>query len=188
MKNNLLRDCTFTVEDIDRSVCIFGDFEPLLYGRITAPVPSKHREMTYNVPEEFKKIHNKVKLYIDLCYINKMCFLVTVSETMNYVTCNSLDNKSKKTLANSIKCILKLYVSRGFTVSDIFSDNEFDFDEIRTKTLPAKLSICAAGEHVPKIERTIRTIKERTRIFCHSISYTKIPGIMLKALISSSIQ
>ena len=73
-------------------------------------------------------------------------------------------------------------------MSDVFSDNEFDFDEIRTKTLLSKLNVCAAGEHASKIERMIRTIKERTRAFCHSIPYTEIPRIMLKALISSSIQ
>ena len=54
-----------------------------------------------------------------------------------------------------------MYLTRGFTITDVYGDNEFDVDDYKTIFLPPRLHICAKGEHVPTIERSIRTIKER---------------------------
>jgi len=141
-----------------------------------------------NVPRELRNIHKKIKLYIDLCYINKLCYLVTISEAIIYITCNIMVNKTKKNIDKEMSKVIKMYSSRGFYISDIFGDNEFDIDDIKTSILPSKLHICASGEHVPKIERSIRTIKERTRTICHSLPYTCFPKIMSRAIVATAIQ
>ena len=188
VQNNLISNCKFTVDDIDRSINIFGIPEPLIYGRMTAPSQHSHNEQTMNVPRELRMIHKKIKLYIDLCYINKLCYLVTISEAIIYITCNIMVNKTKKNIDKEMSKVIKMYSSRGFYISDIFGDNEFDIDDIKTSILPSKLHICASGEHVPKIERSIRTIKERTRTICHSLPYTCFPKIMSRAIVATAIQ
>ena len=48
--------------------------------------------------------------------------------------------------------------------------------------LPSITHICAANEHVPKVERSIRTLKERARTMCHSLPYERHTKLTTKAL------
>ena len=95
---------------------------------------------------------------------------------------DSLENRKTGTIIHILRKILKIYSSRGFIISNIFGDNELDFDDINSTILPATMHICAAGDHVPKIERPILTIKERGRTICHSLPFTSFPKIMTKSL------
>ena len=83
---------------------------------------------------------------------------------------------------------MKVYFSRGFVITDMYADGEFNFDSIKHGILPVALNICAAGEHVPKIERAIRSIKERCRSICHSLPYTKFTQLMTKSLVFRAVQ
>ena len=80
-----------------------------------------------------------------------------------------------------------MYSSRGFLISDIFGDNEFDMSDFKDTLLPSKLHICASGEHVPKIESTIRTMKGRTRTICHSSPINCFPKIMSRGIVATAI-
>jgi hypothetical protein len=42
-----------------------------------------------------------------------------------------------------------------------------------------KLNLTSANEHIPKIKRQIRVIKERTRAVVYSMQFNSIPSIML---------
>ena len=95
---------------------------------------------------------------------------------------DSLENRKTGTIIHIIRKILKIYSSRGFIISDIFGDNEFDVDDIKSAILPATMHICAAGEHVPKIYHPILMIKERGRTICHSLPFSSFPKIMTKSL------
>ena len=66
---------------------------------------------------------------------------------------------------------------------DVFADNEFDSDEHRQVFLPANLHIYTTGEHVPIIERSIRTIKEQVRATLQGIPYTTLPQLMYTSLL-----
>ena len=68
-------------------------------------------------------------------------------------------------------------------MSNIYADNEFDSDDISLAMRPSTMHICAANEHVPKIERCIRTIKERCRTICHTLPYKVHTRTMTKGLI-----
>jgi hypothetical protein len=48
---------------------------------------------------------------------------------------------------------------------------------------PHTTHICAAGKHVPEIERSICTTKERTRCTVHSMPYKHLPNMMMKHII-----
>ena len=53
-----------------------------------------------------------------------------------------------------------MYRKRGFTITDVYGDNNFNHQAYMDTVLPARLHICAKGEHVPIVERSIRTVKE----------------------------
>ena len=94
-----------------------------------------------------------------------------------------MPDRKVSTIAKRLKLVLKKYNSRGFTVTDVFGDNEFNREKYRSLFLPANLHICTAGEHVPVIERSIRTVKERARAATVELPYTTIPRIMIISLL-----
>ena len=187
VRHNLIQNNDITVEDIERAQHIYGTPIALLQGRTTAPSQIQF-QYTTSIPDEVKAKHLKTKLYIDLCYINSIPFLVTRSENINFITVNMLSDRKSTTLIKHVKNIQKLYTNRSFIITDIFADGEFDYDHYKIEFLPSTLHICATEEHVPKIERAIRTIKERSRSFCHSLPYRALPKLMVDALAKTSVQ
>jgi hypothetical protein len=64
------------------------------------------------------------------------------------------------------KRIYGVYRKQGFCVTMILGDSEFECTRGTVATdLRSELNICGEDEHIPDIERCIRTTKERTR--CH---------------------
>jgi hypothetical protein len=81
-----------------------------------------------------------------------------------------------------------LYKARGFKITMTHADEEFmslrhpllELDSIR-------LNIAATNEHVPEIERGIRTIKEQNRSTVSGLPYKHYPMILMKALVSHTV-
>ena len=65
---------------------------------MTAPPQTAHRAQHIEVPMELLDIHKKIQLYIDLCYINKMIFFITRSDSVNYITMAHLQKNPKRIL------------------------------------------------------------------------------------------
>ena len=59
--------------------------------------------------------------------------------------------------------IKRTYLTRWFIITDYHPDTEFDVGDIRLILLPGQWQGCARGEHVPRIERAVHTVKERYR-------------------------
>ena len=182
VSKNLILNCKINIDDIERSIKIYGTPEPLLQGKMTAPTQAIHNAQTTNVPAEFMDIHKHVHLYVDICYINKLAFLVTRSGNINFITMNHLKNKTKEIICKMLLKVKNLYTTRGFEISHVYADNEFEVELIRDQMQPSALHICAANEHVPKIERLIRTIKERARCICHAVPYNRYTKLMTQSL------
>jgi len=79
-------------------------------------------------------------------------------------------------IINDIEKILRLLNNRGFKTPIINADNEFSKLEGKLST---HIEICGAGQHIPRIERGIRTIKDRVRCFWVSLPFKKAPKIMV---------
>jgi hypothetical protein len=50
--------------------------------------------------------------------------------------------------------------------------------------LPTKKHVCAAREHVHKVERCIRTIKKRARTICHSLHFSRFTKLMTRSIMN----
>ena len=79
---------------------------------------------------------------------------------------------------SSVQPFLNLYKKRGFVVQTCLADNEFEILRSSLLNLGVRLNICAPGEHVPEVERKIRTIKERVRAEITTLPFSKIPPII----------
>ena len=79
-------------------------------------------------------------------------------------------------IINDIKKVLIILRRRGFRIDIINADNEFQKLEGKRT---AHVEICAARQHVPRIERGVRFVKERTRCFWVPLPFKKVPKLMV---------
>ena len=102
---------------------------------MTAPKQSSHFNENANIPDDIYKTHKRVHLYIDICYINKLAFMVTISKNINFISINYIKNKSKKEIIKCISNIINIYEARGFEVTDIYGDNGFNIKDLHIVVL-----------------------------------------------------
>ena len=69
--------------------------------------------------------------------------------------------RCKSEVINSLQRFNIIYRSRGFVIEVVHRDKEFDVEEYFDIFVKADFHICAAGEHVPGIERSVRTVKKK---------------------------
>ena len=68
----------------------------------------------------------------------------------------------------------------GFIINILHCDPEFWHLKDVMADVDIDLQLCAAQEHVPEIEQSIRVIKERFRSMYHRLPYTALPRVMVK--------
>ena len=112
------------------------------------------------MPSPILDFHKLAELFIDFLYVNRMPFLHTKSKNINFLTIQYFGSRKVANIIKGLKEVLQLYTSRGFEVSTIHGDNEFNVHELIEALRPVFLQIYARGEHVGVAERSIRTIKE----------------------------
>ena len=152
-------------------------------GKTTAPSQKRDASSQILLSDIKFNINKRIKLYIDIMYICGSFFLHTKSKDLNYITIHYLPDKKFSTITKKLKSVIKKYLSRGFTITDVFGDNEFGHDKYQDLFMPAILHLCAAGEHVPIIERSIRTVKERARSATVELPFKTIPRLMIISLL-----
>ena len=135
----------------------------------------KHVETKEQVPihPDIDKLHPILPLHLDFCFINGNPYFTTITGKIDYRTITRFRGRGKmevmKRLTDHIK---NLHNSRGITINEYHLDNEFS--NIKPLVAPARtLHNCAQGQHEPKSERNIRTIKNRMRCTVHSTLYTQ---------------
>jgi hypothetical protein len=85
----------------------------------------------------------------------------------------------------AIKHVNQTYVKRGFRVTTFLMDGHFDRDGLGGELagIGITLNAVAADEHVPEIERHIRTIKERARSVVTMLPFERFPARIIIELI-----
>jgi hypothetical protein len=102
--------------------------------------------------------HQLVTLAMDIMFVNKIPFLMTVSRSLHIGTVENITNRQVPTVATALKCILQLYHRQGFRVMTILADPEFGLLQELFPYIP--FNLCAQDEHVPEIEWFVRTVKD----------------------------
>jgi hypothetical protein len=89
-----------------------------------------------------------------------------------------LENKDSITIINSIERVVNLYKKRGFIVQTFLANNEFENLRDLLLKLGVCLNTCAPGEHIPEVERKIRTVKEGVQGVVTTLPFKTIPLII----------
>ena len=187
VENHLLPNCPVTRADIVAAEKIFGPDVGILKGK-TVRKGTEHVEIAeVTIPSEIMSEYRDVVVGADVMYINKIPFFVTMSRNIKFSTAELMLDQKQETLVDHVKRIQRVYHKRGFRVSTFLMDGQFDVIRGDLAEMNITLNVVARGEHVPEIERHIRTIKERVRCVYATLPFTKIPKRMLVELVYFSV-
>ena len=186
VKENLLKNCPVTTADIMAAEDILGTNVQSLRGKQVRRGGQHVVIERQDVPRTIMERYKNVTLCIDIMFVNKIPFLVTISRGIKFGTVETLTDRKHPTIMSAIKHVVALYSKRGFRVSDAHTDNEFE--PMRADLMDAKvnLNVASNNEHVPEIERHIRTVKDRVRCMYNSVPFKKMPSRMIVEMVTSA--
>lgn len=96
---------------------------------------------------------------MDIMFINKISFLITISRNIKFGTIDVLDNRQVRTVVQKIRSVIRLYKHRGFEINTILADHEFE----PLRPFITYIDTTAEGKHQPDVEGYIGTVKDRSR-------------------------
>jgi hypothetical protein len=135
-------------------------------------------------------------------FVNKIPFLVTISRYLKFGTVEALKERTATQIMRCIKTVRGVYNKRGFRIRTILANGEFEAlrgslleDEhgriqLDTKDLEgdgADINVAGNDEHVPEVERYIRTVKDRTRSTRSTLPFQKIPAVMIIEMVYAAV-
>jgi hypothetical protein len=180
VKHNLLPNVKVTAHDVLNAELIYGKDLGSIQGETTQSQPEAVIPNYVNIPPDLFMVHHQVTLCIDILYVIKITFLLSISSNIQFTTTARLPDRCAAMLTTTlIRKICKLYERRGFIIAMCFMDNEFEALRDGLLLHGIALNTCAPREHVPEIERPIRTVKERIRGVVLTLPFQKLPTIMI---------
>ena len=123
------------------------------------------------------KLHKEVFLTLDIFFVNKITFLLTLSRKKCFTAVNHLANRKVPKIFAAFKEIYHYYLHRGFRIMAMHSDGEF----VPLQALVASLlggtmnNMASANNNVPEIKRKIRLVKEICQAARHGLPFKKTP-------------
>ena len=70
-----------------------------------------------------------INLLVDIFYVNNVPFLITLGKPVEFVTVQALPNERANTIKNNLDKVMNLYKSRGFNITKVDADGQFEFLE-----------------------------------------------------------
>ena len=188
--SNLIQDCPITKRDIEVAQAIWGKDVCALKGKTVRSNAPRVGGMALKVPREFLNLHREVYLTVDLFFVNKIIFFLTLSRKIDYTSVTHLSSRKIAKIFKAFKALYKFYLQRGFRITEVHADNEFAPLEALIADMPRgpRLNVTSADEHVPEIERRIRVVKERARAIRHSLPFDRIPRLMTTHMILTVVK
>lgn len=180
---SFLRHCPITPKDVDVVEFIFGPNLGASKGKTVRKKIPPYQTGVYGIPPEIIDSHPSFKMAIDIMFINNIPFLVSTTRKLHLTTVEAIPDRKVETLKRKTAAKLRMYQERGFKISTIHADPEFEPMREKFPTM----HVCGADDHVPDIERHIRTIKDRTRSTYQMLPFTHIPRIMLVHLAKNAV-
>ena len=157
----MIENCPISTSDMSNARVIFGPDLPSVRGKTVRRTPAPVVAEYVSVPQSLVETNRIITLAADVFSVDGTPFLLTVAWRLKFVTAEHVPVRTATNLSKHMTRVLEVYKKAGFIVRTILMDGEFE--KIRPLLPTVECNTTAAKEHVSKAERTIRTIKERTR-------------------------
>jgi hypothetical protein len=179
--SGMILNCPVTPSAVQKANRIFGPDLAGVRGRTVRRPPESVTTNYVQIPHALLERHQRVTLAVNVMFVNRVPFLVSVARGLNLVTAEHMPTRTAKQLAAGIVRIMDLYSRGGFQVEAVLMDNEFK--KLRNLVPVLAVNTTAAKEHVPEVKQRIRLIKECGRGILNTLLFKKMPQIMLIELI-----
>jgi Reverse transcriptase (RNA-dependent DNA polymerase)/Zinc knuckle len=187
ISKNVITNCPVNFDDVRRALLIYGPDLATLKGKTTQGRAATHvpNFVAEKIPAPILQYHKNVTLCMDFFFVQGQAFFHVISRKIKHRFVVPVTDRTKATMLKHVTSAIKLYQVRGFNVTDIHADVEFEC--LRQHLMPINLNIAASDSHVGEIERSIRTIKERNRSTVHGLPYKRLPKLMVKEVVRFSV-
>ena len=139
---------------------------------------------TVLVPRIIKEFYNNVELLADVMHLNNIPFLTSISEHIYYGTANAIDNLTCVKIEDELKNVIRSYVAGKFRITLIIVDIQFKVLKNRN-TICVTFNVVSRGEHVPKIERFHKVVKEQCQCYYELLLFENLPRIVVVHLMKT---
>jgi hypothetical protein len=117
IRSNQIKDCPVTVQDVDVAHTIWGKNVAALKGKTTRSKPDPVARDFVKVPVELMNLHREVFLTIDIFFVNKIPFFLTLSHKICFTAVNHLADRTVPQIFKAFKEIYQYYLQRGFRIT-----------------------------------------------------------------------
>jgi hypothetical protein len=186
VQNNLLKKCPVTRRDIAIADAIFGPDKGSLQGKTVRGKPTRVETTLTDIPAHIMEHYRDLTLGGDIMFVNGIPFFMTISRNIKFGTAEMLKTQHNKTILAAIKQVKSVYMKRGFKIKHMLMDGQFESLRADIADLQITLNTVANDEHVPEIERRIRTVKERTRCIYNTLPFNQMPPRIVIEMVYSS--
>jgi hypothetical protein len=173
VRNETIKNCPIKPKHITNTCSIFGPSIAGVRGKTIRRKPERVEAEPGRIPDDFHRHHQFVVITVDVMFVNEIAFLTTLSQKLGLSTVEQLPSRTATQLSNSLTKIVRLYARTGFIVCVIMMDQEFY--KVEGAWDMVEINTTAAREHVGKIERFIRTIKECSRALVLDLPFMPLP-------------
>ena len=183
LRQNIIKNCPVTAEDVNIAEKIFGGDIGALKGKTTRRRPTPVREDLVEIPPELLQQHQDITYCMDIMYVNGMPMMTGIDRSIRFRSLVPLNSRVAEEMYRALDVILRAFNKRGYNIKTIHCDGEFRtlMNEVNDN-LDIEMNYTSRGEHVPEAERNNRTIGERIRGTYHNLPYKAMPRIMLRYL------
>jgi hypothetical protein len=185
--NNMLPNCPVTRDDVLAAEDIFGKNLGSLKGKTVrrkSPVTPTQEEL---IPTGIKERYTNVTVGMDIMFVNKVAFLVTISHDIKFGTVEHINSRRHDVVLAAVGRVKAVYAMRGFKLKRCHADYELESMRTDMTDMGIALNTTSENEHEPVIERYIRTVKERTRATWNVLPFKKIPVGMVIEIVKGSV-
>ena len=152
-----------TVQEVDVSLKIWGKNIAALKKKTTRSKPNTVARASVKFLVLFLKLQKEVFLTLDIFFVNKILFFLTISRKICFTAVKYFANRTVPQIFAAFKEIYQYYLHRRFRITTVHSNGEFAPLQALIESLPGgpMINLASTNTHVPKIERKIRVLKER---------------------------
>ncbi len=152
----------------------------LLKGKTVRRTPPVVVQDIVGVPKEIRENHKRLTLMIDIFFVNRVPYFVTLSLHICFLSVTHMTNQKIITIFKALKAMHNFYLQRGVQIVFIKGDGEFKpLEEFMPELYGApRLNLTSANEHVPEIEHKIHVIKEQVRAVMYGMPFNAVPPII----------
>jgi Reverse transcriptase (RNA-dependent DNA polymerase)/Zinc knuckle len=183
LDKNLLPNCPVTRRDALNAQLIFGPDIGSLKGKTVRQSTIPIQPVLNDLPLEIMSQYRDVTLTGDIFFVNKIMFLVTRSRHIQFSTVETIPNRKPETVLKALINVRNIYRGRGFNITHLLFDGEYECLRGDMASLHITLNTASNDEHVPDIERFIRTLKERSRAIYNTLPFKKMPDRLVIEMI-----